>query len=100
MKKRRTRHFRITLYSSFAFSALFLGWFMLFGKRMAVSHFTGLSEAVLSLFALAAGSFLVFCFVPYFRGDRRWYSVSTVLTLAFCIGSAMLWQMGGTAVAL
>ena len=98
MKKLRTRHFYITLSCSLAFSVIFLGWFMLFGRRMAGTHLAGLSEAMLSLFALAAGSFLVFCFVPYFRGDRRWYSISTVLTLAFCIGSAMLWQMGGTAV--
>ena len=71
---------------------------MLFGKQLAETHFMGMSEVMLSVFALAAASFLIFCFVPYFQGDRRWYSISTILTLSFCIGSAMLWQFSGTAV--
>ncbi len=98
MKKLRTRHFHMALYASTLLSGLFLGWFLLFGEKLAQTHFQGLSDALLVLFALAAASFLVFCFVPYFRGDHRWYSVSTILTLAFCIGSAMLWNMSGTAV--
>ena len=95
MKTLRTRHFHIALYSSLSFSALFLMCFALIGRRMAVTNFTGMSEALLCLFGMAAASFLVFCFVPYFRGDNRWYSVSSILTLAFCIGSAVLWQMSG-----
>ena len=98
MKKLRTRHFYITLWSSLGLSGLFLGWFLLFGEKMAQTHFKGMSDALMVLFGLAAASFLTFCFAPYFRGDRRWYSVSTVLTAAFCIGSAMLWSMSGTAV--
>ena len=100
MKKLRTRHFYITLYSSLALSGLFLGWFLLFGKQLTATNTVGMSDALMVLFALAAASFLVFCFVPYFHGDRRWYSISTVWALAFCIGSAMLWSMSGTAVAL
>ena len=100
MKTLRTRHFHIALSCSFAFSVLFLGWLMLFGVKMAGTHLLGLSEAMLSLFALAAGSFVAFCFVPYFKGDRRWYSISTLLTVAFCIGSAVLWNVGGTVVAV
>ncbi len=100
MKKLRTRHFHIALAASTLLSGLFLGWFTLFGKKLVSTHFQGLSDALLVLFGLAAASFLTFCFVPYFRGDRRWYSVSTVLTIAFCIGSAMLWNMSGTAVIL
>ena len=100
MKKLRTRHFHITLCASLGLSASFLGWFLLFGKKLAITDFAGLSGALLGLFGMAAASFLIFCFVPYFHGDRRWYSVSTILTLAFCIGSAMLWQMSGTAVGL
>ena len=96
MKKLRTRHFHIALCTSLSFSALFLMCFALIGKTMAETHFVGMSEALLWLFGMAAASFLVFCFVPYFRGDNRWYSVSTILTLAFCIGSAILWQMSGT----
>jgi hypothetical protein len=98
MKKLRTRHFHIALYTSLSFSILFLVCFVLIGNKMAETHFTGMSEALLWLFGMAAASFLVFCFVPYFRGDHRWYSVSTILTLAFCIGSALLWQMSGTVV--
>ena len=100
MKKLRTRHFHIALTASFAVSALFLAWFMLFGKRLAGTNFVGVSDAVMALLAIAAGSFLIFCFVPYFRGDRRWYAISTVLTVTFCIGCAMLWQVGGPAVVL
>lgn len=100
MKKLRTRHFYITLYSTLALSGLFLGWFLLFGKRLATTNLSGMSDALIVLFGLAAISFLIFCFVPYFRGDRRWYSVSTIWALAFCIGSAMLWNMSGTAVGL
>lgn len=100
MKKLRTRHFYITLYSSLALSGLFLGWFLLFGKELAITNTVGMSDALMVLFALAAVSFLTFCFVPYFHGDRRWYSISTVWAFAFCIGSAMLWRMSGTAVGL
>lgn len=100
MKKLRTHHFHITLSVAFILSGMFLGWFLLFGEKLAQTHFKNLSEALLAMFGLAAASFLVFCFAPYFRGDRRWYSVSTIFTLAFCIGSAMLWQMSGTVVAV
>ena len=96
MKKLRTRHFHIALCTSLSFSAVFLMCFALIGKKMAETHFVGMSEALLWLFGMAAASFLVFCFVPYFHGDNRWYSVSTIFTLAFCIGSAILWQMSGT----
>lgn len=100
MKKLRTRHFYITLYSSLALSGLFLGWFLLFGKHLAATNLSGMSDALMVLFGFAALSFLIFCFVPYFHGDRRWYSVSTIWTLAFCIGSAILWNLSGTAVGL
>ena len=96
MKKLRTRHFYIALYTSLAFSVVFLGCFVLLCGRLAQTHFTDLGGVLLWVLGMAAASFLVFCFVPYFQGDNRWYSVSTILTLAFCIGSAMLWQMSGT----
>ena len=81
MKKLRTRQFYITLYTSLAFSVLFLVCFVYIGNRIAETHFTGMSEALLGLFGLAAASFLVFCFVPYFRGDNRWYNYDATCAL-------------------
>ena len=98
MKKLRTRRFWTTLYSALGFSALFLGCFLMFGQKLAAEHFSSMTNAVLGVFALAAGSFFAFCFLPYFQGDRRWYSISALLTVVFCIGSAMLWQAAGTVV--
>lgn len=98
MKKLRTRYFQIAFSTVLGCSALFLGWMLLFGKRLAITHFDGLADAVFAVFGLAAASFLAFCFVPYFRGDRRWYSISALLTLVFCVGTAMVWQITGTAV--
>ena len=100
MKKLRTRYFQITLLIALGFSALFLGWMLLFGKRLALTHFDGIADAVFGVFGLATASFLAFCFIPYFRGDRRWYSISALFTLVFCLGSAMMWQITGTAVVL
>ena len=100
MKARRTRYFRYALFASLGFSALFIGWFVLFGRRLAPAHFGGVTGAVFSVMALATLSFLVFCFLPYFRGDRRWYSISALLTVVFLVGAAMLWQVPGTAVSL
>ena len=93
MKTLRTRYFRLTLRLVLGFSALFLGWFALFGRRLAQTYFDGITDVVFSIFGLAAASFLIFCFVPYFRGDRRWYSISALLTVVFFVGAAMLWQV-------
>jgi hypothetical protein len=49
---------------------------------------------------MAGISFLVFSFVPYFRGDSRWYSISALLTVAFFIGAGMLWQNPGMGMVL
>ena len=100
MKRLRTRRFYHALYGALGFSALFLAWFGLFGQKLAVAHFEGIANMVFGVFVLAAASFLVFCFFPYFKGDRRWYSISALLTLVFCVGTALLWQVSGTAVAL
>lgn len=98
MKKLRTKRFYKVLYGTLGFSALFLGWFLLFGEKLAVSHFHGVADAVFGVFVLAAISFLAFCFLPYFRGDKRWYSISALLTVVFCIGAAMLFRVSGTVV--
>ncbi len=100
MKKIRTRHFKIALSVSLASSALFLLWFAIFGVRLAQTHFQGMADAVFAVLVLAAASFLGFCFFPYFRGDKRWYSISALLTVVFLVGAAMLWQVPPTAVTL
>lgn len=93
MKKIRTRHFRYTMRASLGFSILFLGWFFLFGRGLAISHFDLMSYCVFAVIAVAAGSFLLFSFAPYFRGDKRWYAVSALLTVVFFTGVVMLWQV-------
>ncbi len=98
MRTMRTRHFRIALYAALGFSALFLGWFFLFGRQLAITHFKSITDVVFSVLALAAGSFLAFCFLPYFQGERRWYSISALLTAVFLVGAVMLWQVPGAAV--
>lgn len=98
MKTLRTRYFKITLFTVLGLSALFLGFLLLFGRRLAVSNLSGVASPLLAVFALATASFLAFCFLPYFHGDRRWYVISGVLTLVFCFGAALLWQATGTVV--
>lgn len=100
MKKIKTRRFRKAFYGSLGFSAVFLLWMSLFGKELAVQYFDGILGCLCAVFGGAALSFVVFCFVPYFHGDKRWFSISAVLTLAFFAGTCMLWQipLGGMAV--
>ena len=100
MRKLRTRYFKIALYSSMAFSALFLAWFFLFGQEIAATDFASMTGAVFSVLALATAAFLAICFFPYFRGDKRWYSIPALLTLVFFIGTAILFRVPGTAVIL
>lgn len=93
MQKRRTQHFKITLWTASAVSVLFLLWVALFGTKLAVSHFDGVLDSVFAVMGLATASFLVFSFMPYFRGDKRWYSISALLTVVFFVGAMMLWQV-------
>jgi len=93
MKKRRTHQFKITLTSVSAASILFLLWIALFGKQLAQTQFRGVADAVFAVMALAVGSFLAFSFLPYFRGEKRWYSISALLTLVFFVGTAMLFSV-------
>lgn len=92
MKKIRTRYFHYTMRASLGFSILFLGWFLLFGRSLAVSHFDLMSYSVFAVIIAAAGSFLLFSFAPYFRGDKRWYAIPALLTVVFFAGVVMLWQ--------
>ena len=93
MQKRRTHYFHITLGASTALSTLFLAVIALFGRTLAASNFRGITDCVFAVMALAAGSFLVFSFLPYFQGDRRWYAISAILTVVFFLSAVLVWQM-------
>lgn len=92
MQKRRTHCFKMTLLAVSGASALFLAWLLLFGRGLAAAHFQGILDCVFAVMALAAGSFLAFSFLPYFHGDKRWYSISALLTAVFFAGAVVLWQ--------
>ena len=93
MRRIRTRRFHLTLRAAFGFSALFLAWLFLFGKSLATSHFTEISYCVFSVLVIAAASFLAFCFIPYFHGDKRWFAIPALLTVVFLAGTVVLWQV-------
>lgn len=92
MKKIRTRNFFLTLKLVSGFSACFLLWMMILGRRLAIHHFDGITMSVFAIFGIAAASFLAFCFVPYFKGDRRWFSIPSILTVVFFVCLMILWK--------
>ena len=92
MQKIRTRNFYITLRVVLGMGALFLGWFFFFGKQLAAQYFNRMADCVFAMIVLAVGSFLAFCFLPYFRGDRRWVAIPALLTAFFFVGAVILWQ--------
>ena len=92
MKKIRTRQFLKALYISLGFSASFLLWMLVFGKQLAAYYFDSIAGCVFTIMAVAVLSFVGICFLPYFRGDKRWFAIPSVLTAAFFMGSALLWQ--------
>lgn len=93
MKKIRTRQFFRALYTSLGFCSAFLLWMLVFGKGIAQNDFHSIAGCVFAVLALATISFLAVCFVPYFKGDRRWFAIPSMLTVAFFMGTAMLWQV-------
>lgn len=95
MKKIRTEQFFKTLYTSMGIGGAFLLFLLIFGRSIAAQNFDVLTVCVFSILGLAALSFLVFSFLPYFHGDRRWFAIPTLLTAVFVIGTAMLWQFPG-----
>lgn len=97
MKKIRTQQFYKTLYTSMAIGGAFLLFILLFGRSIATRNFDFLIGCAFTVLALAALSFLAFCFLPYFHGDRRWFTIPSLLTAVFMVSTAMLWQfpMGG-----
>ena len=92
MKKIRTRQFFKTLYTSMGIGGAFLLFMLIFGRSIAAHNFDVLLGCVFAILGLAAISFLAFCFLPYFHGDRRWFAIPTLLTTVFVLGTAMLWQ--------
>lgn len=92
MKKIKTRNFHLTLKIVLGFSAAFLLWMLMLGKQLAEEHFDDVTTGVFAVFAVAAISFLAFCFLPYFKGDRRWFSIPAILTSVFFVSLVMLWN--------
>ena len=70
----------------------FLLFMLIFGRSIAAQNFDVLIGCVFTILCLAAVSFLVFCFLPYFHGDRRWFAIPSLLTAVFMVGTAMMWQ--------
>ena len=99
MQKRRTQHFKVTLFLAVLASCLVIAALAFFGN--ASSDVLGyLVNCIFVVLGMAGISFLVFSFVPYFRGDSRWYSISALLTVAFFIGAGMLLQNPGMGMVL
>ena len=93
MKKLRTRRFYGSIGAVVGFSALFLGVIAVFGEKLSAQYFSLLMGAVFLVLALAAISFLAVCFLPYFRGDRRWFAIPALLTILFFAGTMLLWRL-------
>ena len=92
MQKRRTHHFKLTLLISLGISTVFLLLLAAFGARLCALSFHAVADSIFVFLVTAAASFLIFSFLPYFRGDKRWYSISALLTVVFFCGVAILWQ--------
>ena len=95
MKKIRTRYFRFTLRTALILSALFLVWLAAFGRGLAVKDFQGVTDVVFAVLVLAVCSFFAFSFFPFFKGDKRWFSIPALLTVVFFVGASMLWSVPG-----
>ena len=92
MKKIRTRNFFLTLKIVLGFSVAFLMFLLVLANRLASTHFDDMAMVAFSVFAVAAMSFLAFCFLPYFKGDRRWFSIPAILTSVFFVSLIILWN--------
>ncbi len=92
MKKIRTRNFFLTLKIVLGFSAAFLLFMLMLGQRLAAEHFDDMAMGAFSVFAVASMSFLAICFLPYFKGDRRWFSIPAILTSVFFVSLVILWN--------
>ncbi len=92
MYQRKTKRFHFALSVSAAGSLLFLLLLAILGRSLAAGSYRGLTDALFVVMSLATASFVAFSFFPYFRGDKRWYSISALLTAAFFIGAVIVWQ--------
>ena len=70
--------------------AAFLLFILIFGRSIAAQNFDVLIGCAFAVLGLAAVSFLAFCFLPYFHGDRRWFAIPSLLTVVFFVGAASL----------
>ncbi len=95
MQKIRTRYFQYTLRTATVLSGLFLIWLAAFGRSLAVDYFQGVTDAVFAVLVLAVSSFFTFSFFPFFKGDKRWFSIPALLTGVFFVGASMLWSVPG-----
>ncbi|MBQ7173363.1 MAG: hypothetical protein IJR88_04530 [Clostridia bacterium] len=93
MKRKRTRYFHKSIKIVCAFGAGFLLFLLTAGKEIAKNHFNGMAALTFSLLALSALSLLLFLCVPFFRGDRRWYAIPSVMTFVFFCGASILWRV-------
>lgn len=93
MKKIRTRQFLRTLYTVLGCSSLFLLWMLVFGKELAVNYFDSVTACVFAFLAMAVLTFVCVCFLPYFRGDKRWFAIPSLLVVVFFMGAVLLWQI-------
>lgn len=93
MYQLKTRRFHIALSAVSVGSVLFLLLFAIFGKALASMSYQSASDCVFGVMVLAVSSFLLFSFSPYFKGDKRWFLISVLLTVVFFVGAAMLWQL-------
>ena len=93
MKRKRTRYFKLSLKAVSLFGIAFLLFLLTFGKQIALSHFEGMAGLTFSILALSLISLFVFVYIPFFRGDKRWYAISGILSTIFFFGASILWTI-------
>ena len=93
MKRKRTRYFRRAMKIVCGFGGVFLLFLLTIGKQIAKAHFDGMAALTFSVLALSALLLLAFIYLPFFKGDRRWYAIPGVLVTTFVFGAAILWRV-------
>ena len=93
MKRKRTRYFRQAVKIVCAAGGIFLLFLLTFGKEIAKTHFSGMAALTFSLIAISAVSLFAFIYLPFFKGDRRWYAIPGILTAVFFAGASILWRV-------
>lgn len=93
MKRKRTRYFKLSLKAVSLFGIAFLLFLLTAGKQIALSHFESMAGVTFSILALSLVSLFVFVYLPFFRGDKRWYAISGILSTVFFFGASILWRL-------